>query len=525
MNVAAHLSMVAAVVGNEVRLRTRRLSTLVTVFVVMAITWMIIPNPLTGRSLVVVDKVRLLYNSQTLAIGSAILASFLFGLAAFYLVRGRTREDLRCGLGGVLAATPVGNIAFIFARWLGAVTYLGVLSLALMATMMVLQAIFNEAPIEPFSFLATYALLLMPTMLLAASIAVLCDACAPLMGKGGDVLYFVFWLGQFSALPSELAKQKSSDGVLALVDVSGLATMVHRFRALFHTEHFSVGGNSFDASRVPLVLTDFWTGEMVLLRIGCMLLMMLPLVVAALLFHRYSPDKVKAASVNTRATLWMFINRLLTPAPRLVRPLFALAARLPGFVGQALADTALTLTASPAGLVAMLVILLFGALAPQASLPGVLTAAVVCWGIVISDLAVRDFQSATEAMSAAVRGGATQRYARQLVVTFALGLLCTSTVLLRWLAEAPFRALVLVSGLFALSAAASLLGRLTRTGRTFLALFLFGVYLAANVHEVAWFDVVGFNGSANPASVTAQLVFGLAAGIFGYMVNQRKANA
>lgn len=253
--------------------------------------------------------------------------------------------------------------------------------------------------------------------------------------------------------------------------------------------------------------------------------MMLPLVLAALLFHRYSPDKVKAASINTRATLWVFVNRLLTPATRLVRPLFALAARLPGFMGQALADAALTLTASPAGLVAMLVILVFGALAPQASLPGVLTAAVVCWGIVISDLAVRDFQSATESMSAAVRGGATQRYARQLVVTFALGLLCTSTVLLRWLAGAPFRALVLVSGLFALSAAASLLGRLTRTGRTFLALFLFGVYLAVNVREVAWFDVIGFNGVANAQSVAAQLVFGLAACIFGYIYNQRKANA
>lgn len=524
MNIAAHLSLVAAVAGNEVRLRTRRISSLVTVFVVMAITWMIIPNPATGRSLVVVDKVRLIYNSQTLAIGSTMLASFLFGLAAFYLVRGRTREDLRCGLGGVLAASPVGNIAFVFARWLGSVAYLGVLSLALMATMMVLQVIFAEAPLEPLTFLLTYGLMLLPTLLLAASIAVLCDACAPLMGKGGDVLYFMFWLGQFSVLPMELSKAKSTDGVLALVDISGLATMVHRFRALFHTEYFSVGGNHFDAAQTPLVLTDFWTGEMALLRIGCMLLMTLPLFVAALLFHRYSPDKVKAASANTRASLWTLVNRLLTPATRLVRPLFTLAARVPGFMGQALADAALTLTASPAGLVAMLVILVFGALAPQASLPGVLTAAVVCWGIVISDLSVRDFQSATESMSAAVRGGATQRYARQLVVTFALGLLATSTVLLRWLADSPFRALVLLSGLFALSAAASLLGRLTRTGRTFLALFLFGVYLAANVREVAWFDVIGFNGVANPRSVAAQLVFGLVACICGYMFNQRKAN-
>ena len=525
MNAALQLRMIAALTGHEVRMRLRRISSLVTVFIVMAVTWLIIPNPAGGRSLVVVDSMRLIYNSQTLAIGGGIIASFLLGLAAFYLVRGRTREDLRCGLGGVLAATPVGNASFIVARWLGAVAYLLALALALAVTLMVLQAVFGEAPVEPLTVLGTFALMLLPTILLAASVAVLCDACAPLMGKGGDLVYFVFWLGQFSALPQQLMNNKTTGGLLGVVDVSGIVTLVQRFRALFHTEHFSLGGSRFDASIAPLVLNDFWTTDMVALRISCMLLMLAPLVAATLLFHRYSPDKVRASHRAARGSLWAWLNRLLQPATRIVRPLFTLAARTPGVTGQALADAALTLISNPVALAGMLVIMAFGVAVPATQLGGVLAAAVLCWGILISDLPVRDHQSATEGLTAAVNGGAIRRYLRHALVSCGLGLMCTLPVWVRWLAEAPFRALVLATGLLALSAAASLLGRLTNTGRTFLALFLFGFYLAINVREVAWFDVVGFNGSADLHSVAAQLAFGVAAFICGHVVNQRKANA
>jgi hypothetical protein len=39
-----------------------------------------------------------LYTSSALALGSASMASLLFGLAGFYLLRGRMAEDLRSGL-------------------------------------------------------------------------------------------------------------------------------------------------------------------------------------------------------------------------------------------------------------------------------------------------------------------------------------------------------------------------------------------------------------------------------------------
>jgi hypothetical protein len=518
MNVAS----VRAVVLNEMRVRTRRLSSLVAMLAVIAIAWLLIPDPATGRSLIVVDKARLAYNSIALAIGSSSLASLLFGIGGFYLVRGRTREDLLHGMGGVLAATPVGSAGFLFARWLGAVAYLCALVLALMAGMLVLQAVRGETPLSPLVYLQTYALLLLPTLLLAASIAVLCDAWAPLMGKRGDVLYFAFWIGQFSIVPQMITKRSDQLGVLSIFDASGLATTIHRLRQQFHSDHFSIGGSRFDPTLTRIVLDDFWTAEMVVSRLACMLVMATPLLLAIALFHRFSPDRVKPMAHSRRRSLLTQLNRLLSPALRLVRPLFGLATRIPGRGGQVLADVALTLSANPAAIVAMVALFAAGLLSDAKALPGVLMAAIACWGIVVSDLAARDHQAATEAMTAAAPGGAGWRYLRQWLVTALLAYLCTAPVLLRWLGENPLRAAALVTGILALSAAASLLGRLTRTGRTFLGLFLFGLYLATQIKNAPWWDVVGFNGAANLQSIGAQTAFAVAAGVLGYLYNLRE---
>jgi hypothetical protein len=64
-----------------------------------------------------------------------------------------------------------------------------------------------------------------------------------------------------------------------------------------------------------------------------------------------------------------------------------------------------------------------------------------------------------------------------------------------------------------------------RSGRNFLALFFFGLYTSSQIKVIPWWDVVGANGVANTQTVTAQLAFGVAAFICGYVVNLRKANA
>jgi hypothetical protein len=170
----------------EARVRLRRLSTLVTLLAVVALSWMMISDPADGQTLISVRGARVLYTSSAMALGSAALATLLLTLAGFYLLRGRVAEDLRSGTGSVIGASANGGALFVVARWCGGVLYLAALVGAFMATVLLCHVVRGDGPIEPLVYLQTYALVLGPMILFTASCATLFDAWAPLMGKKGD---------------------------------------------------------------------------------------------------------------------------------------------------------------------------------------------------------------------------------------------------------------------------------------------------------------------------------------------------
>ncbi|RJG15480.1 hypothetical protein [Massilia cavernae] len=183
---------------SEAKLRIRRLSTIVAVLAVAALAWAMLSDPASGTAMLTAGDARVLYTSSALALGSATLAGLVFALGGFYLVRGRIGEDLRSGAGGVIGATPVGNVLFLAGRWVGAVAYLGALLLGFLCTMLVLHALRGDGPIELVPYLQAYGLLLVPMIFFCAACAILFDSRAPLMGKRGDVLYFFIWVAQMS---------------------------------------------------------------------------------------------------------------------------------------------------------------------------------------------------------------------------------------------------------------------------------------------------------------------------------------
>jgi hypothetical protein len=519
-------AMLTVMVRSELRLRLRRFSSMITILVLIVLTWLMVVDQKTGLTLLCVDGARFLYDSAALALGSAVMGAMLFSLAGFYLVRGRTGEDMRAGCAAVLAASPVSNSAFLLGRWLGGVLYLTALLLPFLLTMLIMQRVRGVGPIMISPYLQTYALVLLPTIMYIVSLATLFDACAPLMGKRGDVLYFFLWAAQFSLLPllaNNHFNHFSGWSALLLIDFSGLISVITQLAALFHASTVN-GIAPFNQALPALTMPpDFWTAKLMFTRMAAAILGCLPLLLAIAVFHRYSPDRVKYSKARRRGSLAAVINRLLRPFSRAAQPLFALAARVPGLGGHVLAELALTLAVNPAAILALAGFTLIGTICVASALPGILTAAIGFWGILISDLSTRDYQADLEPMTAAVAGGAQQRYLRQWLASVLLGLALAATVLLRWLAHQPLRALALVSGVLMVSALASLLGRTSRTSRTFLALFLSGLYLSLNVTGVAAFDFFGINGAATAASITLQCWIGLAACAAGIFYHRQRA--
>jgi hypothetical protein len=491
----------------ELLLRLRRLSTVVVVLVVAAICWQAIGDPAKGETLISVAEHQVLNTSQTLATGSANMGTLLFGLAAFYLVRGRSAIDLRSGMGAVIGASAAGNGLLTVGRWLGALAYMGVLVLVYLATTLVLHQLRGDGPIQLLVYLPTYVLLLLPMIVAGVSCAVLFDHVGWLMGKGGDVLYFVLWCAQFTVVGM------MAEGHLApwamVFDFSGLALTLETLTQFFDTRHLSLGASTFDPALAPLTLPEtLWTARIWGLRALSTLLALLPLAPAAWLFHRYSPDRVKVGAGQRRSPLAV-LNGWLQPAGRLATPLAALAMRLPGFAGQVLAEVALALRTTPAAVVALGVVTLAALVGPRGGLGGVLMVAVCAWGITISGIASRDGESGSDAMTAALQGGVVRRYLRHWVAALVLALPFALLIGLRWLDGEPVRAAALVAGLVALTSAAVTLGSVCGTARVYLSLFMLAIFVALQVPTSGAFDLVGFNGSASVSSAGAYAAIGV----------------
>jgi hypothetical protein len=250
---------------------------------------------------------------------------------------------------------------------------------------------------------------------------------------------------------------------------------------------------------------------MVLMRLLCGLAAVLPLLLAVPLFHRFSPERISSSVFRARRLLWPWLNALVRPLAALARPLFAGALRMPAQFAGVLAELALLVSCNPVSIPAVAVMLLAGAAVPAGMLPGLLTGAVALWGIVVSDSGVRDFSAGIEPMTAYLPGGPVRRELRQILSCWCLGLLMTLPIVLRWLVREPQRCAALVTGLFALSAIAHLLGRLSQTSRTFTALFLFAIYVSTQAPHVPAFDTVGIFGAASLASTGAVMLAGCTA--------------
>lgn len=506
----------------EVRLRMRRAGTLAAVLALIVLTWLMVGDPARNQAMIVSDDARVAYTSSCLAMGSAALTGLFFGLAGFYLARGRMGEDVRSGIGAVLAATPLGSGVFLLGRWLGNVAYLCGLLLIFLATMLVLHLLRGEGPIQIGIYLQTYALVLLPLVFFTASAVLLFDAWPPLMGKGGDVLYFLVWIAQLSVGAAATIGHTGWSALL-LLDFSGIGAIIGAVQQVLPSKGLIIGGGTFNPAMAAVTLPDhLWSAQTAWTRAGSAALALVPLLPALLLFHRFSPDRVKARAGRRDWSPLALLNGWLRPCARLARPLLALAARVPGLVGHALALLALLLATNPAALAVALVWLVLGCVAGSAQLGAVLIGAVTTWGILASEISVRDIQHDVDALNAAAPGGRLRAYVAQWLAAVLLALVFTAPVLLRWTATAPLRAAALLSGVAALSAAAIVLGGMSRTARLFLALFLFGMYVTTQVRSVPALDVAGFNGVASVPSVLGYLLAAVALLGAGWVAQSRR---
>jgi hypothetical protein len=305
------LSPTTAIAIAEVRIRSRRVSTLVVLLAIIAISWLMVPDPASGMTMMAINDARVIYDSQCLALAGSTLMSTLLSLAGFYLVR---------GVSAALACAPISNLHFLIDRWLGALAYLALLAGLCMVSLFALHAVRSDSPILLHIYLEHFVLILAPEIVLVASLAILFEAWSPLMGKVGDVLYFMLWAVTLG-LSGSVGSHVTASVPLALwSDFSGLGTVIYGLHHLVHTTRISIGVASFDAGLAPVQIAgNFWTISMLLMRLICAVVALLPLALAQLLFHRFSPDRISSRLFRSHRSLLTILNGVLVPIARLAR--------------------------------------------------------------------------------------------------------------------------------------------------------------------------------------------------------------
>jgi len=495
---------VASIVVTDLKLRLRRPATLWLVVVLCGMAYMLIPDPATGRALMVVNGARALYTSQVIATTTAALAVFLLTFVGFYLTSNALRRDLLARTGGIIAATPVSSGRFLVGKWLGAASYLGIVGLFYLLNVMAMHFLRGEGPLEPVTYLLTYLIILGPAVLVVAALALCFERVPLLAGRFGDVAFYLLWvvLLAFGALGAQAGSGQ-------FFDILGIGFVLRQVNTATGANSLAIGMTPFDPSLSPWLLPTLSRSPGLLIpRLATALLAIPVLLVARLSFHRFDPARARGRGQGSGGRWIPRISQALKP---LARPVSAAGVSLvpaaPAALRPVISELVMTLCQSPLILLAWLAVLMTALVGSAATASHTLPLVVaVILAIALADLSTRDRAAGTLGMLYSMPRMQAGYAWIKLGTATVLALMFCLPPALRIALGSPGAALSLLIAAGFMAALATALGFLARTPKAFMGVFLLFLYLVLNGGQAPGLDFAGWNGVATGATRVGYLV-------------------
>lgn len=204
------MSPILAQAAAEIRLRLRSPATSLAILAVMAASYFWIPRP-TGNATSVSWRLKdgLTYAPTFTAayVGAActMLSCVLVPFVGFYLVAGSVRRDRESGVGTLLSATPLSNLAYLAGKLVAHAAYLAVIAATALGIGLARFLWFGTGPFGLADFALPFAVIVPPAILFTAAMAVLFDVTPGLRGRAGLVVWFFTFASLLVAVPLELA--------------------------------------------------------------------------------------------------------------------------------------------------------------------------------------------------------------------------------------------------------------------------------------------------------------------------------
>ena len=472
-----NLSALGAFVVTDVLVRFRRLSTLVLLGLMLAAAWMWVPDPSTGRAVIVVDDHRALYTAGTIGLATASLSTIIVGLFGFYSVSNAVSRDLRTRVGQMLASTPLSRATYIVGRFLGNLAFLSCLLAVYAAGSFTMVLVRGEGSFDPVSFATQYLLICVPAVVTVSALAILFEVTPLLRSRAGDVAFFVLWLSIMG-----INSATAVSGKAQWFDPTGLGWVIQEIKKHSGTTSLSIGATSFDKTKPPIDFDGIpFNASTILPRAANAAAPLVLLLPAMVFFHRFDPAKVKTPGrrEGSKKGRLLFLSRFITwiipPTPR-------------GAISAAAWDARLTFLERPWGLLAIAA----AWIAALADGKGAVPVAVIAGGFLISSIASRERMQGTSALVASSPVIAGRHGLWKLVASILVLFVVMTPLLVRFGLEDPARAFRLGAGMLLLAGIANLLGFLTGGPRSFVAILLVAVYIAVN-DGASFIDFAGFH--------------------------------
>jgi hypothetical protein len=510
--VSAFWPAVSAQASAETRMRLRSPATLVAVLLLGAASVFWIPDPAgkaTSLAWKMADGQDLAaeYSSGYLAWAAAIVACLWASLVGFYLVAGSIRRDRERGIGAILAATPLPDGAYLAGKAAAHLLYLGVLSLLAVGAACVAFLRWGVGPFRPLDFAGTWALFILPALVLTASVAVLFDVAPVLRSHAGAVIWFFV----FAILVSGVNTRDGRGRVVRAprVDPLGMATLDWRVSKsmpgavtvssglIFHDKPFT---------RVPWAGVKQDPAESAW-RLVSLLAAVLPLGASLYFFDRFDPARRRRHRSREKPAEPRWPGNDAVPVTSVSLP--GRIALDPSALRSVLAEGRLTWSAGSLLKWPLLTASLAAPFLPGAAFPLGAAGMLLLLALAVSEVAARESLAGTRGLVLAQPGVPTSavlwKTGAILVFVLAFGLPCA----LRAAAESPAAGGAFLSGLVFTAGIAAGFGSLTGGGKLFLGVYTAVWYFAVNRLAIA--DFTGLFAEPSSARAAAFLAAGAAA--------------
>jgi len=493
---------IRSVLVMECIFRFRRLTTPILFLILCAAAFLLMPETSSGGVMFLIGNRRVLLNSAATALTSAIMGGLVFSLVGFYLISNSVTRDLRTGVGKLIAATPMSSLRYLAGKLAGNILYLMAMAVVFMIACMGMHLLRGEMPLEPIVFVQTFGIMFLPSIPCIAAIALMFECVPFLSGRGGDVLYFVFWTLTLALPPAFVSASEGHAWILA-ADFTGLGFFVNEIISVTGAHDFTIGYAPFDAALSPVFFSGLkWTSEIVILRMASALFTIPFFTIAWAAFRRFDPARGSSHEKAKTGRIARLRQTIVSAWLRIAVPRGGWLVGPPSLVKAIVLDVRLTLALYPIFFIVIATSLLCGLLAPISAIRTlILPFTYVVLVPLLASISIRDRIGNTARLIF------TLPYVRRqyVILKFFSALLTTMLVgfipLLRMSLNDPFGAAAALNGMLFIASAATLLGFLTGTPKTFVVMFLLFLYIAMSSKVTPAFDFAGLQGIATPSIV------------------------